>query len=221
VFLLYDSLAPSTRRTHQSIIKNYEPFCGKHSYPPFSSSILAASHWLSILLATIKATTAKSYLSALRSFHIRTGQSTAAFDDERLNVIIRGGKCVYGEGSKAVRYPITSEFSFEWFETVNNEEGINAKAALCVGFAAILRSGEFTWDTWFPDSHHTCLSRKHVVFKSDGSVILTLPTSKTDPFHIGVDIYLAQSPRSPLCPVAALHHLFHRYPVPPPCPLVH
>jgi hypothetical protein len=104
-------------------------------------------------------------------------------------------------------------------EITDGEEGVNVKAALCVGFATFLRSGEFTWDTWFSDSHHTHLSRKHVVFKPDGPVVLTLPTSKTDQFHVGVDIYLAQSRHSPICPVEALRCLFLRYPALPKAPL--
>ena len=79
--------------------------------------------------------------------------------------------------------------------------------------------GELTWDTWCTDSHRLHLSRKHVVFQPDGSVILTLPASKVDQFHVGVEIYLAQSPLSPLCPVTALRALFHRYPAPPHAPL--
>jgi len=37
------------------------------------------------------------------------GNHTAAFDDERLDLIIKGGKRVYGESSKTVRYPITAD----------------------------------------------------------------------------------------------------------------
>ena len=100
-----------------------------------------------------------------------------------------------------------------------DDEGVNVKAALCVGFATFLRCGELTWDTWCPDSPRLHLSRKHVVFQPDGSVILTLPASKVDQFHVGVEIYLAQSPLSPLCPATALRALFNRYPAPPHAPL--
>src|SRR5436309_529256 len=43
---------------------------------------------------------------------------------------------------------------------------------------------------------------------------LTLPASKTDPYHKGVNIHLASS-SSPLCPVAALVQLFKTYPCSP------
>jgi hypothetical protein len=40
---------------------------------------------------------------------------------------------------KAIRYPITSDILVQVVrEIVDNEKGINVKAALCVGFAAFL-----------------------------------------------------------------------------------
>jgi hypothetical protein len=104
-------------------------------------------------------------------------------------------------------------------EINDDEEGLNVKAALCVGFAAFLRSGEFTWTTWTSASHRLHLSRKHVTFEPDGSVTLILPSSKTDPSHIGTTIYLARSPLSTICPVRALLMLLSRYPAHPDAPL--
>ena len=81
-----------------------------------------------------------------------------------------------------------------------------------MAFAAFLRSGEFTWDTWSSKHHQFHLSRKHVAFNSNGSVTITLPASKTDPFRAGIRIQLAASLDSPLCPVSALRQLLQRYP---------
>jgi hypothetical protein len=91
-------------------------------------------------------------------------------------------------------------------------DDINIFTALCVGFAGFLRAGEFTWDQWDPiSSPRFHLSRQHVTFDPwHGSVTLFLPSSKTDPFGNGTEIYLAPS-GSEICPVAALHHLFERF----------
>jgi hypothetical protein len=169
--------------------------------------------------SVVKPATAKSYLGALRSFHIQEAHSTAALDDDCLPLIIRGGKRIYGEGEKAIRYPLTSDILLCMVHEINHdEEGVNVRAAFCVAFAAFLRSGDFTWDTWSPDSHLFHLSREHVVFHPT-SVTLTLPASKMDQFHVGVEIYLAYSPLSLLCPVTALRALFNRYPAHPHAPL--
>jgi hypothetical protein len=80
-----------------------------------------------------------------------------------------------GKVQKRFVTPSPPTSSLEWSmkpETMKNELTSEQHS---VGFAAFLRSGEFTWDTWRPDSHRTYLSHKHVVFRSDGSVILTPP----------------------------------------------
>ena len=79
-------------------------------------------------------------------------------------------------------------------QIADDEEGVSVKGALCLGFAAFLRSEELTWDI-----------RSHEV--------------KTDQSHVGVEIHLAHSPCSPLCPVMALRTLFNRYPAPLDAPL--
>jgi hypothetical protein len=134
-------------------------------------------------------------------------------------LILRGGKRIYGEGAKAIRYPLTSDLLRQVVcEIDDGEEGTNVKAALCVAFAAFLQSGELTWDTWSPNSHLSHLSRKHVAFHAS-SVTITLPSSKTDQFRAGAEIHLAYSPLSLLCPVTALRLLFNRYPTSPYSPL--
>ena len=92
-------------------------------------------------------------------------------------------------------------------------------AAVCVSFAAFLRSGEFTWEGWDPSSSPShSLVRRHIRFNPNGSVTLHLPSSKTDPFRRGVDIPLAATATT-LCPVRALKQLFNRHPAPPTSPL--
>jgi len=136
-------------------------------------------------MSPVKPATAKSYLGALRSFHIQAGIDMSGIDDSRIPLILRGGKRVYGEGEKAIRYPLTSDILLRLVNEIHNdEEGVNVKAAFCVAFAAFLRSGDITWDTWSPDSHLSHLSRKHVAFHPS-SVTLSLPASKTDQFRAG------------------------------------
>ncbi|TMC13891.1 MAG: hypothetical protein E6J34_24290, partial [Chloroflexi bacterium] len=169
-------------------------------------------------MVTAKPATAKSYLNGLRSFHQESGFSTIVFDDPRVDLVIRGGKRVYGEGIKRLRFPLTASILLRIVNEIKlDEEGINIKSALCVAFAAFLRSGEFTWNTWSEQHHKSYISRKHISFNTN-SVTLTLPASKTDPYHKGVNIHLASS-SSPLCPVAALVQLFKTYPCSPFQPL--
>ena len=172
-------------------------------------------------MAKVKPDTAKNYLKALRSHHVEKGYDTAVFSDARVDLLIRGGKRFYGEGVKRLRLPLTHDILVRIIHGISNDyNGINVKAALCVAFAAFLRSGEFTWETWDPStSPRFALARQHVTFNKDGSATLFLPASKTDPSRRGVPIQLAAVPTSPLCPVTALRILISRCPALPNQPM--
>ena len=156
-----------------------------------------------------KPATARSYLSALRSTHTQLGYDIDVFNDPWIDLVLRGGKRVYGEGEKRLRLPLTAPILLRILNEIGDDyDGINLKAALCVAFAGFLRSGEFTWDK--PSGGGVYLARRHIILNPN-SVTVTLPSSKTDPFHSGVAIHLAESPLSPLCPVRALRMLFTRF----------
>jgi len=151
----------------------------------------------------------------LRSAHIERSLDTSVFDAPVIKRVIRGAKRVYGEGVKKLRLPLTAPILHKVINEARDDfDSVNIKAALCVAFAGFLRSGEFTWDT-----PNTALLRRHATFNRDGSVTVTLPSSKTDPFKHGVAIELAASPASPLCPVSALRRLYSRFPRDPSHPL--
>jgi hypothetical protein len=163
-------------------------------------------------MRTVKPDTARSYISTIRSVHIEKGVPSITFDDPRIDLVIRGGKRMYGEGIKRIRLPLTASILLRIISQLRvTEEDINIKAALCVAFAAFLRCGEFTWNYWSNTHHLSFLARQHVKFNADNSVTLTLPSSKADPYRVGVQIQLA-STSSPLCPVKALTKLFSLFP---------
>jgi hypothetical protein len=167
----------------------------------------------------VKPATAKAYISALRSSHIQNNYTTSAFDDPRIDLVIRGGKRIHGEGERRIRLPLTADILERIIREINNDgNGLNIKAALCVAFAGFLRSGEFTWETWDCLSSQSHLARKHVTFNANGSVTLVLPSSKTDPYGKGTAIHLSQA-NSAICPVQALTTLFRNQPKLPNDPL--
>lgn len=161
----------------------------------------------------VKPITAKGYLNSLRSFHIENGLTTSIFNDPGIDLVIRGGKRVHGEGKRRIRLPLTYDILLKLIREVSSDlDGVNIECAICVAFSGFLRCGEFTWNSWesYKSSQHS-LSRKHVKFHTNGSVTLTLPASKTDPYRTGTVIQLVPS-ISPLCPVKALTKLFRLHP---------
>src|SRR5205814_4901997 len=107
------------------------------------------THWLTEIVHKVKPAMAKAYISALRSIHQQNHYDTKAFDDPRIDLILRGAKCIYGEGERRTRLLLTSEILENIIQYLpRNLNGLNIKAALCVAFAGFLRTGEFTWDSW-------------------------------------------------------------------------
>ena len=168
-----------------------------------------------------KAKTTKKYLQGLRSYHIDMGFDESVFNDPRLERIIRGGKRYYGDVDRRERFPITREILVRILQQIpDTYDGLNNKAALCLGFSAFLRAGEFTYDKWEETSPNFALTRSSVSFEEDGNLVLTLPASKTDYFRKGVRIPLAAATNgSPTCPAIALRTLFNRFPANPKAPL--
>ena len=151
----------------------------------------------------------------MRSAYVEGNLDTSVFDDLVIKRIIRDTKRVYDKGAKKLRLSLIASILYKVINEASDDfDNINIKAALCVAFAGFLRSGEFTWDT-----SSIALLRRHAIFNRDGSVTVTLPSSKTDPFKHGVAIELAASPASPLCPVSALRRLYSRFPRDPSHPL--
>jgi len=157
-------------------------------------------------------TTAQAYLTGVRNYHIDRGLDISIFNDERLKRILKGAKRVLGVPPPRPRKEITKDILLSILPHFNKEiyDDLNVYAAFCIAFAAFLRCGEFTWDTWNTDSHLFYLSRGSVQFQQ-GSISVHLPSSKTDPFRQGISIPLASS-SDISCPVAALTLLFCRYP---------
>ena len=171
------------------------------------------------IMHRVKPATAKAYVSALRSLHLQYNYSTSAFDDPRIDLVLKGGKRIHGEGARRIRLPLTSEILSRLVQYIpNDRDDINLKAAFCVTFAGFLRSDEFMWEIWDSSSSQSYLARNHVKFNKDGSVTLTLPASKTDPYRRDTPIQLSQS-SSLLCPVRALSTLFRTQPGSPDNPL--
>jgi hypothetical protein len=137
---------------------------------------------------------------------------TTAFNDERIKRIIKGAKRVIGTAPPRPRKEITKDILVAILSHLNKDtyDDLNIYAAFCTAFAAFLRCGEFTWDSWKADSHLFYLSRSSVQFH-ENSVTLALPSSKTDPYRQGTWIPLARS-SDIACPVTALSLLFTRYP---------
>jgi hypothetical protein len=90
-------------------------------------------------------------------------------------------------------------------------------------YTLFLRCGKFTVGDGAKFDNAVHLMRNLIQFFEDGGteyMELTIPASKTDPFHGGVMIAIAAVLNSPSkCPVCAMKHLFTIHLLPPTSPL--
>ena len=73
----------------------------------------------------VKPETANSYINAIRSFHLERNFSIEVFSDPRLDLLIRGGKRVYGDKETRVRLPLTASVLLRILNEVTSDEESN------------------------------------------------------------------------------------------------
>jgi hypothetical protein len=160
----------------------------------------------------VKPRTMKSYITGLRSLHVDMGLPTdGIFDHPRLQRIIQGSRRFHGEAGTRERLPITRDVLLKILQCLprwrTDTIQANLYAAFCLAFAGFLRVGEFTWSEYTDPLE---FARWHLTWRSVNiqadRLLLTLPSSKTDPFRHGVILTISPS-FDRACPLAAIRNL--------------
>ena len=84
-------VAPSTRRTYRAGITRFEHFCQLYGLPPLPPSPLTLRYFCAYLSTSVKHTTIKLYLSAIRLNHIEHGHPDPT-QDALLQYVVKGVK---------------------------------------------------------------------------------------------------------------------------------
>ncbi|SPO31698.1 uncharacterized protein UTRI_10310 [Ustilago trichophora] len=211
--LLWHGLALSTRRRSSGAPSHFRAFCLRH-YGFGTVCFPASGHQLLEWLAHMSASgrpfhSAKHELGALRSYHVDLGLDTSGFSCGRLERALRGFKRLHGIGGTGAKLPITLPLLCRILIAVESmldllpRDRLVLQASFALAFACFLRSGELVWDS--STDRATVLSVASVTWASD-HVIITLPSSKTDPFRQGVRV-VAPKVGGVECPVHRLRAL--------------
>jgi hypothetical protein len=203
---LYQPERPTTLR--RSVITNSaQAKAWSHSHHPERQLCLFVSFLASQKLCH---STIKCYLAAVRHLHIAEGFGDPLICDmARLEQVLKGVKSVQSKEPlrRTTRLPITHELLAKlrgiW---VSQPDGSMLWAAASLCFFGFLRSGEITVpsDSTFDERAH--LSFKDVAvdsFQEPRQLKVRIKASKTDPFRLGVDIFVGITDNS-LCPVTAV-----------------
>jgi len=217
---MHQGLAQSTHRSYSSAQKKFIDFCYTSGHLSSSGSPCPADEWTLCLFATMLAeslrhSSIKVYLSAVRSLHIDQGFADPLQNCLRLQRVVRGIKRMQGVARTNMRLPVTCEV----LRLIRSSLDVTAYndcmfwAACTMAYFGFLRSAEFTVPSLSAFDSKFHLSAEDVTVDS-----ATLPTclrlnikaSKTDPFRQGSFIYIGQGSSS-ICAVhAVLDYLTRR-----------
>lgn len=212
-FYFRNALAPSTQRSYGSAKKRYLSFCEEHELNPTPASEHQLCQYVSSLaLENLSHSTIKCYLSAIRHLHIDRGVGDPGISQmTRLEQVLRGIKSVQakrdikGKPRLPISLDILQKLRAVWLKDRSYDaKMLWAAASMC--FFGFLRSGELTVPSITGYDKGVHLSFGDVAVDSlDSPQVLQvkIKASKTDPFRVGVDIFIGRSECS-LCPVTAV-----------------
>ena len=156
--------------------------------------------------------TIKCYLSPVRHLHIAEGVGDPNIRDmARLEQVLRGIKAVQAKGKVKARprLPISIDLLGKLRGVWHREDSVDAKmlwAASSLCFFGFFRSGELTVpsNTAYDEGAHLSFPDVSVDSLDNPQLLkVRVKSSKTDPFRVGVDIYIGRTNCS-LCPVTAV-----------------
>ena len=219
------SIAASTRQTYTSGERQYLNFCElfRPPTPTFPATENTLIQFATFLAKTVKASSIKNYLAAVRHLHIRHGFEFDLKKFHRLQLLLKGIKRVQGAGQK-VRLPITvPHLKLFYYQlaipTTTSKDSIMLWAAMTLAFFGFLRLSELTCNSRFSSEVHLTHTDLSFFPNMNDAIYLSIliKASKTDPFRSGQRITVGRTNQA-VCPVVAMRN-YLSIKSPPPGPL--
>ncbi|XP_068725749.1 uncharacterized protein [Montipora capricornis] len=211
-FLLAHGLADSTRRSYASGQRKFVNFCAHLGKLHPSGSPCPTDEWTLCLFATflagsVKHSSIKVYLSAVRALHIEEGFPDPLVNCLRLQRVLRGIKRTQGS-PEAQRLPITDHILMIIFRSLDLSifDHCMFWAACNLAYFGFLRSAEFTVPNLASFTPALHLSVGDISVDSDANpscLRVRIKASKTDPFRKGCFVHIGRG-RFPLCALQAV-----------------
>ena len=203
-------LSPSTQKVYSAGKKRYLNFCERLGSPPLPVTETRLCQFVAFLrLERLRHQTAKSYLSAVWHLQISQGMDNLCISSmPRLELVIRGMKQMQAGLSSKPRFPITPailrKIRVEWDQS-KEWDHIMLWAMMCLCFFGFLRAGKAVApDSNFDPSQHLTYTDIAVDNLVDPKHLqVNIKQSKTDPFRMGVKVWIGRT-GGDLCPIAAI-----------------
>ena len=151
--LFWYGLTPKTRVGYNSAINSYTLFCPTYGYKAWRASESILIEWVTGRVygstapkqGQIRPKTVKTYISALKSYHLNYNFPTHAFSSPRIHRILSGAQLLFSN-TKKDRLPITKNILEKIISVIPILIGdLNIDTAFKVAWAGFLRMGEFTY----------------------------------------------------------------------------
>ena len=153
------SLAPSTKKTYGSGMRQFFTFCSQMYVTPQIPTRQDILINFSVAMArSVQYTTIKNYLSPVKKYHSSHGYELHLPNFLRLRLSLRGIKHSQGHQSN-VRRPITLQllnlfYHFLNLQCTDNRDSLMLWAAMTLAFFGFLRIGELTCKSTFDPKLH-------------------------------------------------------------------
>lgn len=204
-------IATSTHRSYRSGCSRYVNFCDSANLTPFPTSEKNLILFVAQLFKDgLAGSTIKSYLAAVRYSQIALGLGNPHIPSmTQLEYVLKGAQKSARSKSRP-RLPITPSILEKLYSVwAASSDPFNASmlwAAACMCFFGFLRSGEVVAPSKssFDAAVTLCYGDVSVDSTSNPQVLqVHLKASKTDPYRLGVSVYLGRTGHL-LCPVSAV-----------------
>ena len=209
-------LAKSSARVYKSAQNRFLSFCEQFGLQPLPLSEPLLCNFAAFLAGQhVSSRSIKAYMSGVRHLQISTGlpDPFRPLPWARLEYVLKGIKrsqAICTPASQRERLPITPSIlrriRDHWNSQAISPDIQMLWAAFLLGFFGFLHAGEFTipGDSAFDPQCHLMPQDVTVDCREHPTMMrVVLKQSKTDPFRLGVPIFLGRS-QGGICPVAAM-----------------
>ena len=224
-FYFSHGIAASTQRTYASAKRRYFQFCSTNHLNALPASEQCLCQFVVYLaLEGLAHTTIKGYLSGIRHLHLENYWPNPNISAMAcLEQVLKGIKALQArsKGNSTPRLPMTPELLSRirgvWANAPHHPDHVMLWAASLLCFFDLIRAGEMTVssDSSYDVGVHLNFTDVAVDSYDNPKVVkVRIKASKTDPYLLGVDIFLGRTHKD-LCPVAAiLSYMLQRGPGP-------
>ena len=198
----------------------YVKFTYFYDLNPFPATPETLSSFIKLIGFSVKShKTVNNYLSALRRLHDLSGFDSAAFDDIKVKLTLKGLEKTKRH-IPVRKLPITPDMLLKFCSHLDfrNSAHLALWAALLVGFFTFFRTANLCPTSRDTFSAFSTLSRNDITFTSWGAEITVTWTKTRQSGDTALVVSIPRIPNSVLCTVRALNALFQAVDIPASAP---